>query len=86
MHLSIGQAANMIGVSITTLRRWEQSNKLIPSFRTAGGHRRYSVSSLKELMGEFVNKAKRKVIAYARVSSHDQKEDLKRQINRLDQH
>jgi len=86
MNLSIGQAANMIGVSISTLRRWDRSKKLVPEFRTSGRHRRYSVSSLKQLMGEFVDYSKRKVIAYARVSSYDQKEDLIRQIDRLDQY
>ena len=37
-------------------------------------------------LGEFMGVSKRKVIAYARVSSHDQKDDLKRQIDRLDQY
>ena len=53
MNLSISQAADMIGVSITTLRRWEMSKKLLPSFRTAAGHRRYSVLLLKKFMGQF---------------------------------
>jgi len=73
----------MMGVSISTLRRWDNSNQFTPSSRTAGGHRRYSVTKVKEYLGEFINSTKRKVIAYARVSSHDQKQDLERQKKRL---
>ena len=38
MRLPIGQAAAMIGVSVTTLRRWEKSGKLVANGRTLGGH------------------------------------------------
>ena len=87
MFLSIGAAARFLGVSISTLRRWEKSKKLIPIFRTPGGHRRYKSSELNELMGDFSKvKNSKLTIAYARVSSHDQKDDLKRQIMRLEKH
>lgn len=67
----------MLGVSISTLRRWERAGKLIPE-RTAAGHRRYHLSAIKpELI--HASPDDRKTIAYARVSSHDQKEDLARQ-------
>lgn len=50
----------------------------MPDIRTKGGQRRYKLSSL---FPEFKRKQdyKRKTIAYARVSSSDQKEDLERQ-------
>ena len=48
MYLSIGQASNMLGVSITILRRWEKYKKLLPSFFTTGGNRRYSMVKLKD--------------------------------------
>ena len=44
--VAIGEAAEALGVSITTLRRWEAEGKLIPE-RTAAGHRRYDLSKLK---------------------------------------
>lgn len=76
-YLSIGEASEMLGVSISTLRRWERAGKLIPE-RTAAGHRRYHLSAIKpELI--HASPDDRKTIAYARVSSHDQKEDLARQ-------
>lgn len=84
MYLSIGRAAKVLGVSISTLRRWEKNNKLLPQFKTIGKHRRYAINILKEFMGDFSKSSNKRVIAYARVSSHDQKEDLIRQIERLD--
>lgn len=64
-------------MSITTLRRWEAEGKLIPE-RTAGRQRRYDLARLKP---EWFHAAPqdRKTIADARVSSHDQKDDLERQ-------
>lgn len=66
----------MLGVSITTLRRWEKEGKLIPE-PTTSKHRRYDLAKLKP--ETFHQEDTRKTIAYARVSSHDQKDDLERQ-------
>ena len=44
--VSIGEAASALGVSITTLRRWEASGRLTAK-HTAGGHRRYDLARLK---------------------------------------
>ena len=71
--ISIKEAAKLTGVTAKTLRLWELEGKLHPK-RTNGGHRRYDVS---ELIGSKSDKLT--TIAYGRVSSHDQKEDLKRQ-------
>jgi putative resolvase len=46
--------------------------------RTFGGHRRFSLTYLRELLGD---KTPEKIIGYARVSSHDQKKDLVTQSN-----
>jgi predicted site-specific integrase-resolvase len=82
MKISIGKAAAELGVSRDTLRRWEKSGKLTVE-RTTNGHRRYNLSSL---LGASPRKEpfKKKTIAYARVSSHDQKGDLTRQIQVLE--
>ena len=76
--LSIKQASKLLGVSESTLRRWEREKKLIPDERTKGNQRRYRLSSIQPNM-KFFNQRDRKTIAYARVSSHGQKEDLNRQ-------
>ncbi|TQV63589.1 MAG: IS607 family transposase, partial [Halothiobacillaceae bacterium] len=76
--VSIGEAASVLGVSITTLRRWEASGKLVAE-HTAGGHRRYDLAKLRPEMFRAEADAQRRTIAYARVSSHDQKDDLERQ-------
>lgn len=78
--MQVNDAAKFLGVSISTLRRWEKEGKLIPE-KTPGGHRRYD----KDVLLSFINKKKniKLTIAYARVSSHDQKEDLNRQVENI---
>jgi len=75
--VAIGDAAKVLGVSITTLRRWEAEGRLVPE-RTAGKQRRYDLAKLRPEMF-LAPPPERKTIAYARVSSHDQKDDLERQ-------
>ena len=82
--LSIKEASEFLGISIDTLRRWERVGK-ITSMRTQGGHRRYDKKELiKFKMGD--NSENRITIAYCRVSSSDQKEDLQRQIENVSQY
>ena len=76
--VGIGEAASALGVSITTLRRWEASGKL-KAEHTAGGHRRYDLVKLMPELFHAASADNRRTVAYARVSSHDQKEDLERQ-------
>ena len=72
--VKIGEAAKILGVNPQTLRRWEEGGVIEPAQRTPKGTRLYS---LQELLG--VNDLAYPTIAYARVSSSDQKEDLERQ-------
>ena len=76
--VTIGEASEILGVSITTLRRWDKAGRLTPE-KTASGHRRYDISKLKPEMYREMQQEAKKTIAYARVSSHDQKSDLERQ-------
>ncbi len=73
----IGEAAKVLGVSITTLRRWEANGRLKPS--RVGTHRQYDLAKLKPEMFQATDCSQRVTIAYARVSSHDQRADLERQ-------
>lgn len=49
--LNIGSAAEYLGISIDTLRRWERKGRIQP-LRSPGGHRYYSKSSLDDLFGK----------------------------------
>jgi len=85
--IQIAQAAEILGVSQATLRKWDESGKL-KSVKTEGGHRRYRQSDINAFMGhkeEVVQEEAKPVCTYARVSSHDQKQkgDLDRQSQRL---
>lgn len=82
MKISIGKASNILGVSKDTLRRWEKDGK-IQSQRTVKGHRRYDEEILLGLKKRSFTDNK-VTIGYARVSSHDQKQDLVRQIELLE--
>ena len=61
-------------MSPSALRHWEREGKIAPAKRTPKGTRLYSPQ---ELLG--VNDLSLPPVAYARVSSRDQKEDLERQ-------
>lgn len=76
--VSIREAAEFLGVAAQTLRRWEREGRLIPDERTPGGHRRYDLARLRPEQFRAPETARR-TIAYASVSSHDQKDDLERQ-------
>jgi putative resolvase len=75
----IQDAAEALGVTAQTLRRWEREGRLIPDERTAGGRRRYDLARLKPELFHAALESQRKTVAYARVSSPDQKADLERQ-------
>jgi predicted site-specific integrase-resolvase len=55
-------------------------DKLSSAFGTMGGHRRYDRAALLE---RTESESPRVTIAYAKVSCHDQKDDLVRQAERL---
>jgi len=83
--VSIREAAEALGVSAQTLRRWEREGKLLPDERTAGGRRRYDLARLRPEQFR-AGDAPRRTIAYARVYSHDQKDDLERQKQVLERY
>ncbi len=72
--VKIGKAATLLGTSVANLRKWEASGELLPARKTKGGTRYYNVSEILNLSASDAL-----TICYARVSSHDQKEDLNRQ-------
>ncbi len=84
MFISIGQVSRLAGVSKSTLRRWDEY--LVADYRTKGNHRRYMYKKIMNFLGLGKDKSEEEVFIYARVSSGRQKEDLKRQIDSLENH
>ena len=82
--VTITEASKILGVCATTLRRWERDGKLVP-IRTPGNQRRYSLHALDPSFADSIE-SHRVTYAYARVSSHDQKEYLLRQAQLLEIH
>ena len=48
--VTINEAADALGVSVQTLRRWETEGRLKPDARTSGGQRRYDLARLRPEM------------------------------------
>jgi excisionase family DNA binding protein len=73
MPVSIGKAAEILGVSVKTVRRWSEAGKLRFE-RSPSGHRRYYVQDVKRVKPKSISEVDGRItINYARVSSHDQK-------------
>ncbi len=73
------EAASLLGVHVSSLRRWESEGKL-KAIRTPGGQRRYQLEEVEKAAG-----ISRSVVTvcYARVSTHSQRDDLERQLEFL---
>ena len=82
--VSIGDAAALLGVSTKTLRRWADSG-LIKSERSPTGQRRFFLADIKRIRPRELDRLDDHItINYARVSSHDQKQDVVRQAQVLE--
>lgn len=78
-HVTPREAATILGVSTSSLRRWENEGKL-KAIRTPGGQRRFVLEEVEKVAG--IAGAITTVL-YARVSTHSQRDDLNRQIEFL---
>lgn len=86
--IDISEAAQRLGVTIATLRRWDASGKLKP-VRTFGNHRRYRLDEIEALVNPVDTVPYRSnAYIYCRVSTKKQQEsgDLQRQQERLIQY
>lgn len=85
--VSISKASEILGVSKSTLRRWDEEGRLKPIRKEKGGHRRYDTDVLDAYQGIAKEETASDlgVAVYCRVSSADQKShgDLERQKLRL---
>lgn len=75
--LSTGKAAKLLGVSVKTLQRWEREGRLIPAARSPSNRRLYTERQLREFIGlRYAGGMPTRTVAYCRVSSAAQKQDL----------
>jgi predicted site-specific integrase-resolvase len=77
--LSIEEVSLILGVSISTLRRWDKKGKLKPKYRTFGNQRMYLFEDIINILEPNTCKKERLNILYSRVSSKGQENDLKYQ-------
>ena len=71
----VGEFAAIIGVSVKTIQRWDNSGKL-PARRNASGYRYYMMDDVRTAQGLQPLDRERKTIVYCRVSSSGQKPEL----------
>lgn len=84
-YYSTGEFAAVIGKSIPTVQRWDREG-ILKAHRTATNRRYYTEDQIRQANGlEPVPSEKplRKTVIYARVSSRNQKDDLKNQVEFL---
>jgi len=70
------ELAELLGVSVKTLHRWDANGKL-KALRTPGNQRYYNESHLNKIRG--IKPEARKIVVYTRVSSYAQKPELEAQ-------
>lgn len=70
--------AERLGVTVLTLQRWD-NNGILKAYRTPTNRRYYTEEQYLKYIGRATSND-RKNVAYARVSTYGQKDDLKNQI------
>ena len=83
-HYKPNEFAELLGVSVLTLQRWDNAGKLI-AYRTPTNRRYYTHEQYLEYKGIEVDTSERKTVIYTRVSTSNQKDDLKNQVEFLKQ-
>ena len=86
MYLSIGKVSELMGVSPSTLRRWDRKKQFCSAFKTIGKHRRYLLNDILQFINKIVKpkskvtiKPKPLAIIYCRVSGSKQRKNLQTQ-------
>lgn len=77
--------AELLNVSVKTLQRWDREG-ILKAFRAPSNRRYYTYEQYLEYKGVKNSEIKRKNIIYTRVSTSNQKDDLKNQIDFLRQY
>ena len=78
--MSIGKFAKELGVTPEHVRTMHRTGEVIPARISEKGTRYYSEEQLRELKNNLTPQREEKVVAYCRVSTKSQKDDLEKQV------
>ena len=81
-HYKPNEFAELLNVSVITLQMWDNNGKL-KAFRSPTNRRYYTYDQYLEYKGINNNNIDRKTVIYTRVSTSNQKDDLKNQVEFL---
>ena len=84
-HYKPNEFAELLNVSVITLQRWDNNGKL-KAFRSPTNRRYYTYEQYLEYKGINKKDTDRKTCIYTRVSTSNQKDDLKNQVEFLRQY
>lgn len=85
--MTVGKAAKYVNRTVNTLQRWDRIGKLKAHRNQLTNRRFYYKSELDKVLGKMsISNTNRKIIAYARVSSNGQKDNLNDQLDYLRQY
>ena len=84
-HYKSKEFAELLNVLVITLQRWDNDGKL-KAFRTPTNRRYYTYEQYLEYTGIHKETDSRKIVIYTRVSTSNQKDDLKNQVEFLTQY
>jgi putative resolvase len=85
--ISISKVSELTGVTVKTLKIWDNQGNLKAKYKTAGGHRRYDLDDIETFLGitSVPKSTQRNIFIYCRVSTKKQEQsgNLERQKERL---
>lgn len=81
--MSIGKFAKELGVTPEHVRTMHRTGEVIPARISEKGTRYYSEEQLRELKNSRTPQREKKVIAYCRVSTKSQKDELEKQVENV---
>lgn len=81
--MSIGKFAKELGITPEHVRTMHRTGEIIPARISEKGTRYYSEEQLRELKNSLTSQREEKVVAYCRVSTKSQKDDLEKQVENV---
>lgn len=81
--MSIGKFAKELGVTPEHVRTMHRTGEVIPARISEKGTRYYSEEQLRDLKNSRTPQIEEKVVAYCRVSTKSQKDDLEKQVENV---